>query len=1001
MSGPAQDDSGFTTAEDTALLLTPSQLLANDPAGTSILEIGNAVGGTVGYDINGNIVFTPDANYSGAASFEYYALDDLGEVSVATVNLSITAVNDAPQGFDITVGATEDISYSFAAGLFASTDVDGDTLAAVRIDTLPSGAKGTLTLNGVAVTAGQVIAVADLSTLAFNPTANANGAASFTFSVGDGQAFDPAPNTMTINIAAVNDKPVAGNDSFTFAEDTPLQLTASQLLANDSDIEGNTLSILAVSNATNGTVAKNAQGVVTFTPTANYNGPASFKYVVSDGQGGITTGTVNLTVTPVNDAPVAVNDSTYSIVQNVPLTLSPSTLLANDTDVDGDPLAIQSVQSAVGGSVSINGAGNIVFTPTNNYTGAASFTYTINDGNGATSTATVNLNVQPSTLSLGAIAVRVGYGMNPITDLRIGDVNNDGAVDILVRTTGGSHTAGDHGVILGQSGSLMTKLNDSDFYAPPTQAVRFGAGNYTIGLADVNGDGVDDVVHAVGVSQTLGVAYGGSSFDNTDDLTVSSGIGNNGQAYMPVSADFNGDGYADLFAGFQNTSASSSTPAFGMWLGSSSGINATPTTTTYPNAVASGTNLAFALGALDFNGDGYDDVVTAAGGRNNGAEANGPVKINFGNAAGTFAQDLSSNTGGLILNNFAYAGGDQLFRKLATGGDVNGDGLADLAGWANDFPDPPAGAFVLFGNRNFAAGGSVDINGLNGLNGVKIVGAGITGMAMGDLNGDGFSDIAVGSATSNGDNGRLWVIWGREGGFGSGTIDLSQSGGSNFITINDTSGQSIGSELAIADIDSDGHNDIVVAIGGSLKIINGDYLQGYSDPLFGNDTLTGTAGADTLFGRTGNDSLAGGSGNDTLIGGSGNDIYQIARGDGLDTIVQAGITDAAASTDAVRFSSGVAFDQLWFSQVGDDLRIDVIGETASSVLLADWYSDTSRRVDVIGTVDGGYALSAANVENLVTAMAGFSAPTAGQMTLAAAGLNDDLAGVLAANWQAA
>src|SRR3546814_7043265 len=86
--------------------------------------------------------------------------------------------------------------------------------------------------------------------------------------------------------------------------------------------------------------------------------------------------------------------------------------------------------------------------------------------------------------------------------------------------------------------------------------------------------------------------------------------------------------------------------------------------------------------------------------------------------------------------------------------------------------------------------------------------------------------------------------------------------------------------------------------------------------------------------------------------GNGSDTYQVGRGDGVDSIVQSDITDASTTTDVVKFSTGVSYDQLWFSQSGDDLKIDVIGEASGSVLLKDWYTDTSRQVDSIQTADG-------------------------------------------------
>src|SRR5262249_56690416 len=108
------------------------------------------------------------------------------------------------------------------------------------------------------------------------------------------------------------------------------------LLANDSDVDGDSLTITSVQGATHGTVAI-SNGNTVFTPAANYNGPASFTYTASDGHGGTTTGTVTVNVAAVNDAPVAASD-TVSATEDTPLVLTPVTLLGNDSDVDGNAL---------------------------------------------------------------------------------------------------------------------------------------------------------------------------------------------------------------------------------------------------------------------------------------------------------------------------------------------------------------------------------------------------------------------------------------------------------------------------------------------------------------------------------------------------------------------------------------------------------------------------------------------------------------------------------------
>jgi len=162
-------------------------------------------------------------------------------------------------------------------------------------------------------------------------------------------------------------------------------------------------------------------------------------------------------------------------------------------------------------------------------------------------------------------------------------------------------------------------------------------------------------------------------------------------------------------------------------------------------------------------------------------------------------------------------------------------------------------------------------------------------------------------------------------------------------------------------------------------------------------TYEGTGFGDTIYGMAGNDLLDGKQGNDTLQGGTGGDIYRVTRNHGIDTVVQSDATDAATASDYVSFTTGVAYGQLWFSQAGNDLRIDVIGEANSSVVLKDWYTDVSHRIDSIQTIDGSHTLSAANVQSLVDAMASYSPPPVGQLNLDTQVAND-LAPVFATAW---
>src|SRR5262249_48844875 len=141
--------------------------------------------------------------------------------------------------------------------------------------------------------------------------------------------------TVSINVAAVNDAPVAAADSYTTDEDTTLTINGAGVLGNDSDVDGDSLSAIVVSGASHGTLTLNSDGSFSYAPDANYNGNDSFTYKASDGVLDSDVVTVSLTITAVDDAPVASADS-YSTSEDTALTIDAPGLLANDTDVEGD-----------------------------------------------------------------------------------------------------------------------------------------------------------------------------------------------------------------------------------------------------------------------------------------------------------------------------------------------------------------------------------------------------------------------------------------------------------------------------------------------------------------------------------------------------------------------------------------------------------------------------------------------------------------------------------------
>ncbi len=218
-------------------------------------------------------------------AFTISVTDSKGSTQQQTVNISITGTNDAPTVTATqTVQATEDTAVQVTV---AGADVDsGDTLTY----TAGTASKGLVTggMGGV---------------FTYTPNLNTNGLDSFVVTVTD-RAGATAQQTVSLNVAAVNDAPVAMANALAATEDTAVTYTAAQLLGNDTDVEGQTLRIASVTSGTGGTATLNTDGTVTFTPTANFNGPASFTYVATDGSTAnalSNSATVTVNVAPVSD----------------------------------------------------------------------------------------------------------------------------------------------------------------------------------------------------------------------------------------------------------------------------------------------------------------------------------------------------------------------------------------------------------------------------------------------------------------------------------------------------------------------------------------------------------------------------------------------------------------------------------------------------------------------------------------------------------------------------
>jgi hypothetical protein len=382
-----------TTAEDTAVtvsVLTNDSDANGDPL--TVTGVGQAAHGTAVVNANGTVTYTPAANFNGTDSFSYTISDGHGGAASATVSLNVTPVNDAPAAAPDTATTAEDVPVVIAVRANDS-DVDGDTLT---ITAVGQPAHGTAVANAN-------------GTVTYTPGANFNGSDSFNYTVSDGHG-GTASASVSVNVTPVNDVPTAAPDTANTAEDTPVTVA---VLANDGDLDGDPLTVTAVGQPSHGTAVVNPNGTVTYTPAANFNGADSFSYTISDGHGGSAGGTVTVNVAPLNDAPTA-NPNSATTAAGSAVTIP---VLANDTDIDGDPLSLVGVGAAANGIVVQNADGTVTYAPNPGFSGTDAFTYTISDGSGGTATGSVSVTVTPPQ-GTQVIEVAISAGSDDVEETR-------------------------------------------------------------------------------------------------------------------------------------------------------------------------------------------------------------------------------------------------------------------------------------------------------------------------------------------------------------------------------------------------------------------------------------------------------------------------------------------------------------------------------------------------------------------------------------------------------
>ncbi len=852
----ARDDDGFTVAEDGFLTIRTERLLSNDVDGDRMIvaQVFGAENGTASLASNGEITFTPDADFNGFARFVYVANTPEGGRAEAQVLIEVTAVNDAPVGVDDPGFTTlEDTPFQIVASdlLANDTDVDGDALVVAS----------------VLSSANLTVELTDDGVILVSPRDYFFGDTFFNYVVTDPDGAT-ATGRVDVFVTPVNNAPEPQNDYFDadngqpIREDNPIVITVEELTANDIDRDGDPLVVTSVQNSVGGTAELLPNGTVLFTPQDNFNGEATFDYTVDDREGAQASATATVVYQPVNDNPIANDDRydspqdpslamTLSGLEDTPLEIPIVELLKNDADVEGLVISFESASSGIDGDVVVTDHDTVIFTPDQDYWGEATFTYLISDPDGAVDAADVTLyfeNVGDAPPEAVTDIINVFEDVPTLIPISVllgndTDIDRDTIEFVSWRLPTASEELANgplNGVVLENAdGDLvftpdLNSVTSSGFYYSVTDGsdgvtegfvdiVMIPLNDQPVAVADNGGITQLDVPLVLRVSDLLE-----NDFDiDEDDVVSFVGVDNasvgsfeivdaNGEQFITlrVADGFTGDvtlqyRVTDL-AGFEDVGSITATVA-----------------TTY-NGFITGTPLLDLL-----LGTPGDDNISAFEGADV-IEAGGGDDLIFG------GDDGDTIDGGAGVDVVDFEGSNtgvraDLTSRVGQGGFAQGDTYLNVEGLAGtDFND--------------TLGGDGASNTLDGRAGHD------------RLEGRDGADTLRGREGNDSLEGGLGadIV---DGGAGSDTADYFSS--SAAVDVSLSNGTATG---------GDAEGDTLI----DIENITG---TDFADTLEGNDEaniLSGGRDDDTLIGNAGDDTLIGGRGGDALIGGEGVDIADYA-----------------------------------------------------------------------------------------------------------------------------
>ncbi|MCH8921558.1 MAG: tandem-95 repeat protein [Planctomycetes bacterium] len=408
--------------------------------------VDNVQHGTLELSDNGTFTYTPEADFFGTDTFTYRASDGALQSELATVTITVLSVNDAPVADDdggYELDEDGELAVDAESGvLVGDMDAEDDPLTSWLVDDAQHGSVS-LAVDG-----------------SFNYTPNADffGEDTFTYVANDGE-LDSQLATVTITVNPIDDPPVAVDDEYAVDEDVVLVAAGGlAVTANDEEPDGDALAVTLVDDTEHGALVLAADGTFVYTPGQNFNGNDSFTYFVNDGTTQSNVATATITVTPVNDPPVAVDDAFRVPTSGSLVVAADGGLLTNDSDVEDDPLVAILVAGPAHGELLLADDGSFEYTPDASFDRQDSFTYRAGDGQDLSEITTVTLTLDAPLVVAGDHVLRANTPGQTISILVSGEHDVSG-LNLFVQIGDGGPELVEFGLPAGTIGPRITAVD--------------------------------------------------------------------------------------------------------------------------------------------------------------------------------------------------------------------------------------------------------------------------------------------------------------------------------------------------------------------------------------------------------------------------------------------------------------------------------------------------------------------------------------------------------------